>query len=195
VVGAAAGAVACNAILGMDAPSLAPPCVDGCAEGGVGDEDGAVTPGMDASTDVGQEASPADGGTDSPVALKDAAPDVELPDGSIRCGGGAYGTSWCVPGVQQCCQTGGTSAPAFACVTTGTCTGYAIECANYDDCSGSEICCRFMQHQVCDVPANCPNSEIVCQTNMSDSCPSGYNCDVPFVGDAAAKSSYLGCSQ
>jgi len=139
-VAAATGLVACNSILGMDAPSLATPCDGGCADGGLGDEDGA---------------------TDSPVTPKDAAPDVELPDGSIRCGGGSYPTSWCVPGVQQCCQTGGAAAPAFACVTTGTCTGYAIECANYDDCAGMDICCRFMAHQVCDVPANCPNGEIV----------------------------------
>ncbi len=170
---AAAGAVACNAILGMDAPSLAH-CPGGCADGGTGEVDAEA---------------------DSRVAPNDAAPDGALPDGSIRCGGGAYPTSWCVPGVQQCCQTQGASAAAFACVPSGACTGYAIECANYDDCTGTEICCRFVQHQVCDLPAKCPNGEVVCQTSMSDSCPAGYTCDVPFVGDAAASSAYLGCSQ
>lgn len=180
VVASAGGAIACNAILGMDAPSLNP-CATGCPDG---------------STDDGAT----DAAPDGPVVVRDAAPDAQSdaapPAGSIRCGGGAYPTSWCIGATPLCCQGGTTSAPTFTCVANAAaCTGYAIECANYNDCSGTEICCRFMLHQVCDVPANCPNSEIVCQTDMSDSCPTGYTCNVPFVGDAAAKSAYLGCSQ
>jgi hypothetical protein len=162
----------------MDAPSLAP-CATGCADG---------------STDEGAaDASPE-------TAAQDAAPDGQSeaapPAGSIRCGGGAYPTSWCIGATPLCCQGGTASAPTFTCVANASaCSGYAIECANYDDCNGSEVCCRFMAHQVCDAPASCAPGELVCQTDMSDSCPAGYTCDVPFVGDAAASSPYLGCSQ
>ncbi len=197
---AAAGVVACNAILGMDAPSLAP-CAAGCPDGSA-DEGAPDAPEMDAGeaslSDVTVDVS-ADVSSDGPVvhdAATEAQSDAAPPAGSIRCGGGAYPTSYCIGATPLCCQGGTVSAPTFTCVANAAaCSGYAIECANYSDCSGTEICCRFMLHQVCDVVANCPNSEVVCQTNMSDSCPTGYTCDVPFVGDASASSAYLGCSQ
>jgi hypothetical protein len=201
VAAAALAALACDALLGLDAPSLAPcagGCLDAAADEGTG-VDAGIPPeagaGIDAAADVTADshASSSDAASDGALeAQSDAAP----PLGSIRCGGGAYPTSYCIGATPLCCQGGTGLAATFTCVASAAaCNGYAIECANYNDCAGTEICCRFMQHQVCDVPANCPPGEIVCQTNMSDSCPTGYKCDVPFVGDAAASSAYLGCSQ
>jgi hypothetical protein len=210
VMGSALGLAACNAIFGMDAPTLNP-CVDGCPEGGLdeGTGDDVPTPDAEASTDSGtadssvdsaKEASPSDAAVDTHVTPVDAAPEAAScdPDAGlcIRCGGGAYPESWCSGSSPVCCQGGSASAPTFTCVASmAACSGYTIECANYNDCSGTEICCRFMAHQVCDVPANCPNDELVCDSTTTDVCPPGWSCDSPFIGDAAASSPYLGCMQ
>jgi hypothetical protein len=200
------GLAACDAVLGMDAPSLAP-CADGCPDGALADgADGAVMPGPDgapeaeaAAADATPESSRLDAGADVDAeASTDAAPDVNPDQGTpvgIRCGGGAFPTSWCDPAgsTPLCCQGGTPTAPTFTCVAAGACTGYSIECANYNDCSGTDICCRFVAHQICDLPANCPNDELVCDSLTTDVCPTGKACDVPFVGDAAAQSPYLGC--
>src|SRR5580692_623587 len=96
------GAVACNALLGMDAPSLNP-CNDGCPDGAVDDgvgDDGPVT--LDASSDAGTKdsGSVSDAGSDSRAPPNDAAPEAapqcttEAGVG-IRCGGGDLPTCWC----------------------------------------------------------------------------------------------------
>lgn len=205
VTGSALGLAACNAVLGMDTPTLNP-CADGCADGGLDEgtgDDGSVTPGTDASdaaadtTAVDSGRAPSDAGADAQIAPMDAAAEAQCETEAgvgIRCGGGAFPTSWCNGCAPVCCQGGSASAPTFTCVASmAACSGYTIECANYNDCPGTQVCCRFMAHQVCDIPANCPNDELVCDSTTTDVCPSGWSCDVPFVGDAAAKSPYLGC--
>jgi hypothetical protein len=148
--------------------------------------------------DAADAADAADGGVDAMAeASTDAALDVQTgsPDAGFKCGGGRFPTSWCDPqgATPICCQGGTASAPTFTCVANGVCSGYAIECANYNDCSGTKVCCRFVAHQICDLAANCPNDELVCDSVTTDVCPTGTNCDVPFIGDAAAQSPYLGC--
>jgi hypothetical protein len=186
VTGSALGLAGCNAIFGMDAPTLNP-CVNGCSEGGLdeGTGDDSTMPGPEASTDAGTVDSAKEG----------AQCETEAGVG-VRCGGGAFPTSWCNGCAPVCCQGGSASAPTFTCVASmAACSGYTIECADYNDCSGSDVCCRFMAHQICDAPANCPNNELVCDNAAPQTCPNGPStCDVPFVGDASASSPYLGCS-
>ncbi len=205
VTGSALGLAACNAIFGLDAPTLNP-CASGCPDGGLdaGTGDDSAMPGPEGSTDAStvdsaKEGAPSDAAVDTFVAPMDAAPEAaqcETEAGvGVRCGGGAFPTSWCNGCAPVCCQAGTASAPTFTCVASmAACSGYTIECANYNDCSGSNVCCRFMAHQICDVPANCPNNELVCDDASTQTCPNGpSSCDVPFVGDASASSPYLGC--
>lgn len=205
VTASALGLAACNAIFGIDAPTLNP-CVNGCAEGGLDEglaDSGTTMPEAEASTDAGaadsaKEASPVDAAVDTYVAPMDAAPEAApcSPEAGlcIRCGGGAYPESWCTGSSPVCCQGGTASSPTFTCVASmSACSGYTITCANYNDCAGTDICCRFVAHQICDAPGNCPNNELVCDSTTTDVCPPGWSCDSPFIGDAAASSPYLGC--
>jgi hypothetical protein len=188
-------AAACDGVLGMNAPTLAL-VADGSiddAEIEAGRDDGAP----EAAADTG--AVGVDSGVHHDASAGDAATDASHHDAGdaasvgIRCGGGSATESWCNPQTQVCCQGGTVSAPTFMCVASGTCLGYNILCANYNDCNNSEICCRFVAHQICDAPTSCPNSEVVCDQATTDACNAGQKCDVPFVGDAAAASPYLGC--
>ncbi len=168
------GLGACNAVLGLDAPTL-DRCEGGCADAGV--------------QDAGGNEAAAEAGTDSGPAC------VTQTGVGVRCGGGAGPAQWCNGCAPLCCQGGTSAAPTFTCVAdTSKCEGYAIECATYNDCNNSDICCRFMQHQVCDTASRCPTSEVVCDSTTKDACPTGTTCKVPLVGDAAATSPYLGCA-
>lgn len=196
VVCGALAAAACDGLLGMTAPTLADAGdVDVTIDEGGADvaapEAGppAEAGPLDASTH--HDASTSDASTKD--AGQDAAPDADSglgPDGDIRCGGGLAAEFWCNPSSQDCCQGGTVSAPTFMCVPKNSCAGYTIQCADYNDCNGSDICCRFNAHQICS--SNCVTSEIVCDQATVDVC-SGGKCDVPFIGDAAAASPYLGC--
>lgn len=165
----AIGAAACDALLGMDAPSLA----RGAGQGPDGSSN-------EAGDDAGDETS------------VDAASDaMEFP---VRCGGGGFPQSTCAGTTPVCCQGGTASAPTFACVTSeAACAGYAIKCQDENHCPGQQVCCHFMAHQICDDPMRCPGTDLVCDPEASDSCLVGQTCDFPFVGDAGATSPYLGC--
>jgi hypothetical protein len=178
--------IGCAAALGLDAPTLDPCVVDAaaCAEGSAPIETG---PGeADAvANDVHADSAP-EAGVDAG------------PDSGIRCGGGTYPLTYCDPAgaTPTCCQaTTDAGVTTYGCVANDSaCPGYAIDCATYDDCGGSDICCHFMAHMVCDSVASCPNADIVCTTAMTDSCPSGWNCNVYFANEGV-ESPYMGCSQ
>ncbi len=196
-----AGVAACDTVLGLDAPTLAP-CASGCpdsgeaeAEGGGGSVD-AMT--LDAASEAAPEAGAADGAPDaasSGDASADAPADVASEQGPItglRCGGGSFPEVGCSGATPVCCETDW-STMQFACVTSeAACGGYPITCADYNDCAGSDVCCHFGSHQVCAALANCPNNELVCSASTPDACPTGWVCDVPWF-DGGAQSPYLGC--
>lgn len=186
--------VGCAAALGLDAPTLNPCVVDAAAC-------------VDASSPV--ESSPGEAATDAPGEADAVAQDVGAdapreagveagPDAGVRCGGGTYPLTYCDPAgaTPTCCQTTtDAGVTTYGCVASDSaCSGYAIDCATYNDCSGSDICCHFMAHMVCDSVASCPNADVVCTTSMSDSCPSGWNCNVYFANEGV-ESPYMGCSQ
>jgi hypothetical protein len=198
VAGLILASAACDGVLGLNAPTLAPPADASAGEDvEVVEAAGPEAEGPEATADASDTGATTDAGAGvhdaSADARADAAHDAgsDAPSMGIRCGGGSTPESWCNPSTQVCCQGGTVDAPTFACVAQGSCLGYNIACANYNDCNGNEVCCRFMAHQVCDT--TCPSNEIVCDQSTQDACNSGQKCDVPFVGDAAAASPYLGC--
>jgi hypothetical protein len=170
--------VGCAAALGLDAPTLDPCVVDAAAC-------------IDGSATV--DSGPGEAATDAP---RESGIDAG-PDSGIRCGGGTYPLTYCDPAgaTPTCCQTTDAGVTSYGCVASDSaCAGYAIDCATYDDCSGSNICCHSMAHMVCDSLASCPNADQVCTQAMSDSCPSGWSCNVYFANEGV-ESPYMGCSQ
>lgn len=201
------GVCGCDAALGLSAPTLAP-CADGCVDATeladvvTGGDDGsaeataeAAAPDASASDATHPaDATTTDSGTPVPESGPDAPQDAAIDQGPIvglRCGGGSFPEVGCTGATPICCQTGSGSATQFGCVATeAACSGYPIVCADYNDCPGSDVCCHFNSHQVCS--GSCPNTQLVCSTALSDSCPTGWTCDIPWF-DGGAQSPYLGC--
>jgi hypothetical protein len=177
--------VGCSSVLGLDPPTLDPCIALGCLDGSTGPDSSAA------------DAAP-DGPTETDAVVKDVGVDATDagPETGVRCGGGAYPTTYCAGTTPTCCQTTtDAGVTTYGCVASETaCTGYAIDCATYDDCAGNDICCHFSTHMVCDSVASCMNANVVCTTAMSDSCPSGWTCNVYFA-NAGVESPYMGCSQ
>jgi hypothetical protein len=188
-------AAGCAAALGLDAPTL-DPCVNEICDDAMQD---AFSP--EAATDgaSSHDGAPADSPTTEGAADAPHETSAETgPENGVRCGGGSFGAAtYCMPGsaAPTCCQTTtDAGVTTYGCVASETaCSGYAITCATYNDCAGSEICCHYSTHMVCG--SSClENTDVVCDPTLTDSCPTGYKCDVDFT-NGNVLSPYMGCSQ
>jgi hypothetical protein len=187
------GAVACNGVLGLNAPTLAE-CADGCSDAATSGPD-VTPPGTDGAgaADGAVEAAAPDAGSNdgSPVCGDAIAPDSAA---GIFCGGGCFGSTYCTGATPVCCQTTTGGVTSYACAASeAACTGYPIACADDDDCGGNDICCHFSSKITCDSTASCPSTGLVCRPSVADDCPSGKACDVPAV-NAGVTSPYLLCA-
>src|SRR5579872_6039709 len=179
----------CTAVLGLDAPKLAP-CQDGgCGDSTVADDS---APGGDA------DAGPLETGVDSGADAADSAPtcdnaaaDAVAALSAVQCGGGCFPVVYCTGSTPVCCQTTTGGVTTYACTASETsCTGYPIACANDDNCPGTEICCHFNTKITCDTTANCQTNELVCRPTVTADCPAGKACNVPITIDGVT-SPYL----
>jgi hypothetical protein len=168
---------ACTSVLGMDAPTLAPPPIDASAES--------------APPDAAPDARDA-GASESSCAI-DAASDAAPPPG-VQCGGGCFGVTYCTSPNPVCCQqTSDAGVTTYTCTASeSTCSGYPIVCANDDDCAGSDVCCHFTTKMTCDTPGACPNQDLVCRPGMPIDCMATQTCDKPAVNDGVT-SPYFVC--
>lgn len=110
-------------------------------------------------------------------------------DPGVTCGGGTY----CTPGTQTCCISGGTG----TCATN--CTGGAdkVVCDSQQDCAAqgqtSHVCCGAIVNGkpingFCTVPSMCQmgsGKAFYCNPSFSNPCPNGGTCtpsDAPLPG-------------
>jgi hypothetical protein len=185
---------ACDAILGLDAPTLAP-CGGDCS--GATDSDAGEMPTKDATTNLfdsdatsASEAALEGAVPDAPVAV----PDVRVTDASrgVPCGIDPSKTLYCplssTTGLPDstCCLTfevdGGAS---YACVEQTGCstrTQYPIECASADDCSSvAPLCCFNNSAIKCEANGTTQPCKAVCDPSSGVGCPAGHACNVPLL--------------
>jgi hypothetical protein len=176
LVGAAAAA--CGAVLGLDAPTLAPSS-DGAALPPVLDAGGS---GDSAPQDDAAPVNPADGGVDAPPdAPPDTSDDQAAPTG-VRCGSGAS-EIFCTAPATCCLVYDDAGATSYSCAASaGACAGYPIACATNNDCSGSDVCCFYHTGIKCESDTNPTCTSLVCDpSGPADQCNAGQTCDAGFI--------------
>ncbi len=181
VVFATAGA-ACNAVLGLDEPTL-DPCANGCVDG--------AAPSSGDAAPIGSDGAAVVDATPPPI---DASPD-QGPVTGIRCGGGSSPTIGCEAPSPVCCLEVDGGSASYSCQTSAAaCGGYPIRCATNNDCSGTEVCCHYASSIECIGEATCTNNALVCDPNgPTDQCPAGWKCSVAFTSGAYTMP-YYGCT-
>ncbi len=167
----AASLVACDAVLGLDAPQLDPCASDACV-------DGAAPP------------PPGDAATDAPDAGIDA-----KPINGVRCGGGGSPAIGCENATPICCVSLDAGLATYGCVSnSAACSGYPIACATDNDCPGSEVCCHYDSAIKCEPETTCASASLVCDPDGSaDQCPTGDTCSVAFTNGSYTLP-YYGCA-
>lgn len=164
----AAPLLACNAVLGLDSPSLDP-----CASGGCADATA-----TDAATD----------------AARDASTEAPPPGPGVRCGGGSFGRTACSGQTPVCCQgSDDAGVTTYTCVASADACAYPIACSSYNDCPGSSVCCHYSAHIKCVGQATCANDALVCEPDgAAYQCPAGWSCKVNDVNNGVS-SPYFVC--
>ncbi len=191
VIATAAGLGACDAVLGMNVPTLSACASGGCADGAAPPLDAggdATTPGDASSSPDGSPSSEAGGDAATDAAFPDTGPIV-----GVRCGGGSSPAFGCNADPECCLDLDGGA--SYSCVADASaCGGYPILCASYNDCAGTDVCCHFNSAIKCEPQASCANNSLVCDpAGPSDQCPSGWKCSVAFTTGSYTLP-YYGCS-
>ena len=168
-VGAALLAVplACNSVLGLDAPTLDPCAETACADGGA-----------------------SDAANDADARARDTGPTVGL-----RCGGGMFAATGCTGATATCCQLTDDAGTTYECrASAAACPGYPIACTSNADCPGNDVCCHSATQIKCVGSTACANDSLVCEPGgMADQCPAGWSCTAQ-VTNAGVASPYFGCA-
>jgi hypothetical protein len=186
---------ACTTLLGLDPPTLAPPCPDGCHDASGSGE--STTPIMDATNVLsdGDSSSPNESGSKS--APSDGAPTEGATDLSIgppspgtRCGQSESSLYCASP--QVCCVTVKNSLLTYSCEDAVGCSppAYSIECALDEDCHDKQktpVCCYFSSGIKCEADGTkgcepaCDSTDPHCSTSQSclaDTASNGY--ELPY---------------
>lgn len=168
----------CNAILGLDPPTLAS-CVGDCPDATDFDATAAATKDATSNRVDGDATSP------NEAALESAVSDVSVADASP---GVPCGSDYCPLSAttelpkSTCCLTFDGGAPAsYMCVTQANCsnrnTQYPIECASADDCTpGAPLCCFNNSAIKCEATKTTSPCKVVCDPSSGTGCDAGHAC-------------------